>query len=234
MNTSPVSPSRRSVSVAPASGSEDEAMGEIPHIPRMPADGNGPTMVWAPQRFSIGTGCIVGLGLLACLVVAAYWGWTGMLKKASSAAAQAAGQSVVNAVGNFDADYGRLPLPPGVRSGVDFDSETTGAAGLISVLKGVDLTQNPKETDYLGEFKEAKTLHGERIVDGIYREREDVIALFDRWGLPYRIRVDGDKDGRVNDPAIPGAVLHKRILVWSAGRDGDFTTWDDNVASWQR
>jgi hypothetical protein len=40
--------------------------------------------------------------------------------------------------------------------------------------------------------------------------------------------------GRVADPANPGARLKEIVIVWSAGKDGDPPTWEDNAGSWNR
>jgi len=40
--------------------------------------------------------------------------------------------------------------------------------------------------------------------------------------------------GRVADPANPGARLKEKVIVWSAGKDGDPATREDNVSSWER
>lgn len=199
----------------------------------MTPEGN-PDITWVRQRpgLNLSLGCIVGLGILSALIVAGYYGVSGVRVHGKEVQTKAVCQSVVNAVGQFGYDLDCLPVPPGVRSGRDFDTDTTGATGIITVLKGCDMTQNPKQTDYLGEIKEARTLAGPRYVDGLYREKEDVVALYDAWGLPYHMRLDGDGDNTVEDPSHPGTQLFKRTLVWSAGRDGDFSTWGDNVTSW--
>jgi hypothetical protein len=30
----------------------------------------------------------------------------------------------------------------------------------------------------------------------------------------------------------PGSTIPESVVVWSAGKDGDFETWDDNVKTW--
>lgn len=56
--------------------------------------------------------------------------------------------------------------------------------------------------------------------------------LWDTWGNPYRVRFDTTFDNQVESPEIPGSFLPESIIVWSAGKDGDFKTWEDNVKTW--
>jgi hypothetical protein len=114
--------------------------------------------------------------------------------------------------------------------GHDVSTDTSTEEGLILILKGMDTTANPRNADYLGDLKDAKkTTRG--WVGGLVRDRER-IQLLDPWGRPYLIRFDGDGDGYVADPATPGGRLARKIIVWSAGKDGDENTWEDNVTSW--
>lgn len=48
------------------------------------------------------------------------------------------------------------------------------------------------------------------------------------------MRFDTDGNNRISnpDPTIPAASLPDSIDVWSAGPDGDFDTWEDNVKIW--
>lgn len=62
--------------------------------------------------------------------------------------------------------------------------------------------------------------------------------LRDTWGNFYRILLDMDYDGVIPNPAKgtksdePDA-LSTDVILYSAGPDGDFTTWHDNFRSWQ-
>jgi hypothetical protein len=44
---------------------------------------------------------------------------------------------------------------------------------------------------------------------------------------------DYNGDGAIADPEHPGVKLSESILIYSAGRDLDFSTWKDNVTSWK-
>jgi len=98
-------------------------------------------------------------------------------------------------------------LSPDLRS-VDFTRSTDQA--FMDVIRGKDLERNPRGMEF-GEWH-----------DG---------ALVDSWGNPYRVTIDGDGDGALPDPVDENNTLKQTIFVYSAGFDGDFTTWDDNIIS---
>ena len=57
--------------------------------------------------------------------------------------------------------------------------------------------------------------------------------LWDQWGNLYRVRFDTSHDNQIENPETPGTFLRESIAVWSAGKDGKFETWADNVKTWQ-
>jgi hypothetical protein len=44
--------------------------------------------------------------------------------------------------------------------------------------------------------------------------------------------IDGNGDHQLTDPMRPDKLLRQSILVYSAGPDGDYATWNDNVTTW--
>lgn len=56
--------------------------------------------------------------------------------------------------------------------------------------------------------------------------------LWDPWGNYFRVRYDSNFDNQIENPESPGSILPESIVVWSAGKDGDFETWKDNVKTW--
>ena len=60
-------------------------------------------------------------------------------------------------------------------------------------------------------------------------------APTDPFGGAYWIVVDADRDGRLRNPAVADGEqwLEGRVLIFSAGPDGDPTTWKDNVRNWK-
>ncbi|MDB6071049.1 MAG: hypothetical protein JWL81_2220 [Verrucomicrobiales bacterium] len=62
-------------------------------------------------------------------------------------------------------------------------------------------------------------------------------GIVDSWGTEFRIRLDTDNNNKLANPnpreAAEGRpVLPGRVIVWCAGKDGDWNTWDDNIQSW--
>ena len=59
-------------------------------------------------------------------------------------------------------------------------------------------------------------------------------AFADTWGKPFRFRLDETGLGEIQNPdPDTGGILRGRVVAWSAGPDGDYETWEDNVKSWE-
>lgn len=64
-------------------------------------------------------------------------------------------------------------------------------------------------------------------------------SFADPWGNPYQYLVnETPKDtmglGTFKKDYKGPEEIRATVLVWSAGADGDYGTWEDNVASWNR
>ena len=63
------------------------------------------------------------------------------------------------------------------------------------------------------------------------------IVYQDRWGEPYYIVLDTNKDGVIGNPEVKDELLSEilphRVLIYSSGPDRDPKTWKDNVCSWR-
>jgi hypothetical protein len=147
--------------------------------------------------------------------------------------AEVAARSLRNSVVQFIIDYGHFPGPVSAKQGTDCVSDTSAAGGLIHILAGRDDVQNTRHTDYVDDLREAMLEKGMR-KDGLVRGKEST-ALVDPWGNYYAIALDLDGNETLDNPrpkAEP-AHIYQRVLVWSAGPDGDFATWEDNITSWE-
>jgi hypothetical protein len=118
---------------------------------------------------------------------------------------------ILNAVNLFKNEYSVYPAKD--PSGGDWQGPLRG--NVVDTLSGSDTTVNN---------------HGRNFIVGM---RAKVIGGFptlaDPWGNAYQMALDGDGDGQLPDPKTPGAQIMGSVLIWSAGRDGDPTTWSDNV-----
>lgn len=183
------------------------------------------------------TGCIIGLiigivGFLALIVIAVLAAFIvpigqKTLEKARALQAQASMKSLEMAVKGYQTEYNRLPSiqspPPTADNSPGFD--TTGDEGqrLIEILMGTDAQNNPRGIGFYEPPQPNKSGGGYTSAGG----------LVDIWGAKgYIIIFDYDGDGMIADPELPGATLSERVIIYSAGPDGDFSTWGDNVKSW--
>jgi prepilin-type N-terminal cleavage/methylation domain-containing protein len=187
---------------------------------------------------------LVVVTIIAILAAGAYAGYSVMIEKAKVTDARSTGLAVTNAIEQYQMDYDYLPQPISATAGTDCNTDTSAEEGLIAILKGVDVTQNSRKKDYLGDIKEAKTLgsgtsESQKRVNGIYRETEETIALYDPWGSFYKVILDLDGNKKIEnpntDPDSGGSPeLHKEYVIYSLGKDESEETWKDNVTSWQQ
>ncbi len=157
--------------------------------------------------------------------------------------------SFAEGVEQFYAEYSRLPMPNGQKSGkADLDSDTSFPDGLVRVLIGKEPNdvgkQNPSDIDFIEGIKAAASnvkigVFSKRLPwsNGLIYENEEY-ALVDSWGNFYRVRLDGDGDHQVANPDPEQAAngrptLPLRVIVWSPGKDGKEGTWEDNLRSWE-
>lgn len=129
---------------------------------------------------------------------------------------------------SYKTEYLRLP---NIASSDATVIETRGP--LLAILLAEDTAQNSRQIRFWDPpgFKAQNRAGAARTSQGEWELR-------DPWGNFYRIQLDVDEDGRISNPA-KGAradepdVLISDVIVYSAGADGDFATWKDNVRSWQ-
>lgn len=69
--------------------------------------------------------------------------------------------------------------------------------------------------------------------NGFVQEEGKPPRLLDLWGGPYRAHFDIDGDGTIPNPEKPTDTVNSHVILWSAGPDGNPTTWEDNVKSWK-
>jgi hypothetical protein len=138
-------------------------------------------------------------------------------------------------------------------------SEKSSCFSIVIGLKGYEMEYNKELLDLLGRSLQADVLVDSEIVEaltatekrwnprevrlidpprankegkrGISRDEEGKLRLRDWWGNPYFIRCDDDKDGKIAHPQRPGKFIEARYIVYTAGRDLDPGTWEDNVTS---
>ncbi len=156
--------------------------------------------------------------------------------------------AIRDSVEQFLADYGRLPVPEkaGNRE-EDTDSDTSSIEGLATILIGTESGTTPRQNlqgvDYLEGIKPAKlsekagTPHAWS--NGLIIDDKGInwYSIVDSWGNIFRVRLDTDGGGFVENPDLNGVAdgltqVKQRVIVWSPGEDGKEETWSDNPKSW--
>jgi type II secretory pathway pseudopilin PulG len=136
-----------------------------------------------------------------------------------------------NAISAYFTEYREYPL----RS-PDIDITVDTRSRLIAILLGSDAERSEDGRNHRGiafyTDKAAKTTKKGRFYKGISLDENGRGFLWDTWGNPYRVCVDSNFDNKVDDPESPGSTIPESVAVWSAGKDGNFETWDDNVKTW--
>lgn len=158
-----------------------------------------------------------------------------------------AATGIADAALQFYGDFKRLPCPPGHSDPAgDLDTDSSPESGFISLLAGSDmadrnvrrLNQHSRNINYLEGMKNARPGNQTDWISGFFAQAGTGACGFtDFMGAYYRVRLDTDYDGEIANPN-PDEVregrgkLDYRVIVWSAGKDGRWDTWDDNVKSW--
>lgn len=170
---------------------------------------------------------IVILGILLAMMVPA----AGMiLKRVKVAQARSDAQVVVVTMSKYRMEYNRWPAVDEVAEGFPGTSKAW-----------VDI-MNPEITTGAGKrdpnnFRQLRFIEmgkGMKIDDGKHEG-----GFGDPWPhkdgrLPYLYALDNDGDGMIPNPNTESNnLIRADVIAWSAGPDGDYSTWNDNVGSWE-
>lgn len=185
-----------------------------------------------PPQKGLSTGCIFSTIIAAIFVpiviIAVFMGLVvpagaKVAGKVKTLQARALSSALVIAMKGFQTEYNQLPLP---KDQVVLESKTILSNGsLVDALMAEDRVINPRKVKFLDPPPASKGVNG-------LLEKDGKRMVVDPWGQPYSILLDIDGDGKIPDPEHPGAMLDTTVGVFSAGPDGDPTTWRDNVHSW--
>jgi prepilin-type N-terminal cleavage/methylation domain-containing protein len=178
------------------------------------------------------------IALLAAGSVGAYGKVMNVVKKNAS---QKTCVELAGAIASFVADYDKFPISNAAGGADHHIEDTAGDGEWLGILSGKgDPRYNSRKTNFIDGFKQAKFIGG-RWVDGInYEGSETAPTLIDPWGLGYRVVMDTDFNGEIDNPELSGTgavnpvqkVRGKKVLIWGPGLDGDYNTWQDNPKSW--
>jgi prepilin-type N-terminal cleavage/methylation domain-containing protein len=171
---------------------------------------------------------LVVITIIAVLAAMGFAGANAAINKAKKTQALNVCTSLAQAVISFYDEYGALPDLQG-----DMTTESGDGAKLINILMGYEGSssdaQNPKAIRFF-QGKEAKAKKG-----GIeFSGTSSVKALWDPWGIPFRVRLDTDYDENITDPFSSGSqVRGVRVLVYTYGKNNKNDQGrGDDVKSW--
>ncbi|MFZ2282111.1 MAG: hypothetical protein WAW39_30225 [Prosthecobacter sp.] len=121
-------------------------------------------------------------------------------------------RKLISALRGFHQHHHGYPLP----AGIAFDEKTACPIdqAMVAAISGVDATLNPSQVNYFKPWELSATTLSELKAGHFF-------ATFDFNG-----------DGHVPNPAAPEKNIQQDVLVWHAGRDGNPSTWEDNVFAW--
>lgn len=130
----------------------------------------------------------------------------------------------------YDVDFNRFPIPESESRGPDDLSIRSRGPILPTLNTGDAVPISPRKLKYI-DLPQAPNHK-----NGLWQDGEEWV-LSDRWGEPYYIVLDTNKDGVIGNPEVKDELLSEilphRVLIYSSGPDRDPKTWKDNVCSWR-
>jgi len=173
---------------------------------------------------------IVAIAIIGILAGLWFPATQAALEKAERIHAENTAHNIESAILAYYAEYRKFPEQPDEKR-VDLASDHELMDTLLGADQAAEDGSNPRRIAfYTG--KQAKPTGNGKYRKGLSLEEGGGGALWDPWGNHYRVRLGDPATNQMENPEKPGIFLPHLILVWSAGEDGDFDTWDDNVKSW--
>ena len=170
---------------------------------------------------------VVGVVVIAIMASLAIPAFSKVKSKAEAVYAMSTMKQLELATRAYQTEYNRLPLKGSSSPAAgDQSSDTTDPDGraLLDTLLGKDTVTNPRVIAFV-DFPPARASGAGYSASS---------GLRDPWGKNgYRILLDANGDGNIADPEGLVGDLKATIRIYSAGPDGDFATWADNVCSWK-
>jgi prepilin-type N-terminal cleavage/methylation domain-containing protein len=186
---------------------------------------------------------LVVIAIIAILAAMGFGGGAAVMKAAKKTVATNDCTNIVLAIQSYYDDYNTLPEAP--EAGTAPGAPTTNE--LMDQLVGFDKESNPNGERYFqGKDAKGKTQNG--AYGGLFYTGRSV-ELFDAWkkkgnaatNRHYFVLMDIDLDDEITDPFDATKPLYgRRVVVWTTGPDGQFTTGQatatknrDNDNSWR-
>jgi len=177
---------------------------------------------------------LVVIAIIAVLAAMGFAGAQAAINKAKKTKSRKISVTLDQGVMSFYSEYGFLPTNPTGDTTIQTDSGQ--GVQLVTVLLGYE-TGNDIENEKKIRFFEAPEAKGGK--DGIKYagSGNSISGLYDPWGLPYRVLLDGDYNESLQNPFSGGgesSILHgRRVATFSYGKnDKNDNGGDDDVKSW--
>ena len=185
---------------------------------------------------------LVVIGLIAILAGILIPAVNGALKKADETKAKAQITTLLNAIKQFEATYGYLPIPNGYSEGTNLTDNQY--SDLIAMLQGVyhELPSSgpePKQHNSWGANSDGAinpNTSRQQFLEVVGGDDERGQYL-DPWGNRFFVVFDGATDGRISNITIDGVTsaaipnLYQSVAIWSLGANQGDTSHKDNVYS---
>jgi prepilin-type N-terminal cleavage/methylation domain-containing protein len=177
---------------------------------------------------------LVVIAIIAVLAGAGFAAGNAAVQKAKKTTALATCTSLESAVNNFFTEYGTIPAPTAITSDTVYDTKQD--VTFLNILLGLEGSganvQNSRAIKFLS-VKEGKGNKGGLIYN---TSGSAVTGLFDPWGGPFKVMIDGDYDEIVKPTPTNGTAVTlngRRAAAWSEG--ADFSSGkkiSDDVKTW--
>jgi hypothetical protein len=143
-------------------------------------------------------------------------------------------------VNNFYSEYGTMPKDA-MTTDTKIDTKDTAFLNAVLGIETSSTPLNPRAIKFLS-VKEGKKVTGGGTGGLVYSTGTTVLGIYDPWGGPYNVMLDGDYDETLKavKPKGVGATSvdlnGRRVAVWSDGADaakgGATGKAADDVKTW--
>ncbi|WP_395747847.1 hypothetical protein [Prosthecobacter sp.] len=121
-------------------------------------------------------------------------------------------RKIISALRDFHTHQHGFPLPAGTAP----DEKTAFPIdnAMVAAVSGADAGLNSAQVNYFKTWELSPK------------------TLLELKAGRFFVSFDFNGDGRIPSPVAPDKNVQQDVLVWHAGKDGDPTTWGDNVFAW--
>lgn len=135
-----------------------------------------------------------------------------------------------NAISAYYTEYRSFPVSDELKTGVvELKSDNELMKFLMPEESNGGYVGNPKGIVFFSG-RQARQRSANLWTNGV-RISNDGTELFDFLGNHFRIQIDLMMSGKMVPPG-GGVPVSDHVCIWSAGKDGDFSSWRDNVKTW--